>query len=64
MEKQLVARFTSSFEEAAYNENGAEYWLGHELQVLPGYEKCRSFENVINKAKTGYEKRIVFMVST
>lgn len=56
MEKQVVARLTSSFENAAYYEDGVEYWLARELQVLLGYEEWRSFENVINKAKTGCEK--------
>lgn len=56
MKKQVVARLTSSFENAAYYEDGVEYWLARELQVLLGYEEWRSFENVINKAKTGCEK--------
>jgi DNA-damage-inducible protein D len=56
MEKQLVFKLTGSFEESAYNENDVEYWLARELQLLLGYEEWRSFENVINKAKTACEK--------
>ncbi|HAJ80469.1 MAG TPA: DNA damage-inducible protein D [Fibrobacteres bacterium] len=56
MEKQLVTRLTVSFEGAAYNENGIEYWLARELQPLLGYDEWRSFENVIGKAKVACEK--------
>jgi len=56
MEKQVVAQLTVSFESAAYDENGVEYWLARELQPLLGYEEWRSFENVINKAKMACEK--------
>ncbi len=42
MEKQVVARLTSSFENTAYYENGVEYWLARELQVLLGYEEWRT----------------------
>jgi DNA-damage-inducible protein D len=56
MEKQLILQLSTSFEDAAYAENGVEYWLGRELQPLLGYEEWRSFENVIEKAKTACEK--------
>jgi DNA-damage-inducible protein D len=56
MEKQLIIQLSESFEDAAYEENGVEYWLGRELQPLLGYEEWRSFENVIEKAKTACEK--------
>jgi DNA-damage-inducible protein D len=56
MEKQLVAKLTTSFEGAAYQENGVEYWLARELQALLGYDEWRSFENVICKAKITCEK--------
>lgn len=51
MEKQVMIRLNSSFEEAAYEQNGVEYWLARELQVLLGYTKWRNFELVIEKAK-------------
>jgi DNA-damage-inducible protein D len=55
MEKQRVTKLTTEFEQAAYSENGVEYWLARELQTLLGYEEWRSFENVIIKAKTACE---------
>jgi hypothetical protein len=39
MEKQLVTRLTISFEKAAYNENGVDYWLARELQPLLAKQK-------------------------
>jgi DNA-damage-inducible protein D len=56
MEKQLITKLTTSFEGAAYDEEGVEYWLARELQPLLGYDEWRSFENVIGKAKTACEK--------
>lgn len=52
MEKQLVIRLRSSFEDAAYEENGVEYWLARDLQTLLEYTQWRNFELVIEKAKT------------
>ncbi len=51
MEKQIVARLTISFEGAAYQENGIEYWLARDLQMLLDYTQWRNFEQVIEKAK-------------
>ena len=33
------------------DENGNEYWLARELQMVLEYTQWRRFENVINKAK-------------
>jgi len=35
------------FEESAYQENGVEYWLAHDLQVLLEYNEWRNFSKVI-----------------
>lgn len=55
MEKNLVQKLNRSFEEAAYEENGVEYWLARDLQILLEYTQWRNFEMVIEKAKTACE---------
>jgi DNA-damage-inducible protein D len=40
-----------SFEDAAYEQDGVEYWMARELQVLLEYTQWRNFEQVIDKAK-------------
>ncbi|MCX7002921.1 MAG: DNA damage-inducible protein D [bacterium] len=51
MDKQLIVRLNKSFENSAYEENGVEYWLARDLQVLLEYTQWRNFELVIEKAK-------------
>ncbi len=51
MEKQTIAKYNSSFEDAAYEQDGIEYWLARELQLLLGYAEWRNFLNAIEKAK-------------
>ncbi len=51
MKKELILQLRASFEEAAYEENGIEYWLARDLQELLGYSDWRNFLNVVNKAK-------------
>lgn len=51
MEKQLVARLRINFEDTAYEENGVEYWLARDMQILLDYTQWRNFEQVIEKAK-------------
>ena len=51
MDKELIVRLNKSFEESAYEENGVEYWLARDLQVLLEYTQWRNFELVIEKAK-------------
>ena len=51
MEKQLVIRLNKNFEDAAYSENGVEYWMARDIQELLGYDEWRNFTNVIDKAK-------------
>ena len=38
------------------DENGREYWLARELQIVLEYKEWRKFNNVINKAKITCEK--------
>jgi len=51
MDKNIIARLNKSFEEYAYEQDGVEYWLARELQVLLEYDDWRNFINVIEKAK-------------
>ncbi len=56
MKKELVTRLHKSFEEAVHHQDGTEYWLARELQDLLGYTTWRSFEQVVDKAKTACAK--------
>ncbi len=51
MEKATIIKLNKSFEESAYEQDGLEYWLARELQVLLGYTDWRNFLNAIEKAK-------------
>ena len=51
MEKQIIVQLRSAFEEAAYEQDGIEYWLARELQLLLGYAEWRNFLNAVDKAK-------------
>ena len=51
MKKELILRLRKSFEESAYEEQGIEYWLARDLQMLLDYDEWRNFLNVIEKAK-------------
>ena len=54
MEKAIIVRLHKDFEKSVYmdQETGLEFWLARELQNLLGYAQWRSFEAVIEKAKT------------
>ena len=51
MEQQVIQQLNRSFENAAYQQNGVEYWLARELQELLGYTQWRNFLNTVDKAK-------------
>ena len=51
MEKQIIQQLHQSFEGAAYEQDGIEYWLARELQMLLGYAEWRNFLNTVDKAK-------------
>lgn len=56
MEKQLIVKLKSTFDEIAHvNSDGVEYWNARELQVVLGYVKWDKFQNVIEKAKVACE---------
>ena len=51
MEKETIVKLNKSFEESAYEQDGIEYWLARELQILLGYSDWRNFINAVEKAK-------------
>lgn len=51
MQKEIIKQLNKTFEEAAYEQDGVEYWLARELQQLLGYAEWRNFLNAIEKAK-------------
>jgi len=51
MKKVTIARLNRSFEDSAYEQDGIEYWLARELQILLGYTSWRNFINAVTKAK-------------
>ncbi|KAF5414887.1 MAG: hypothetical protein C5S49_06415 [Candidatus Methanogaster sp.] len=52
MKKEIVAKLNMNFEEAAYQEDGVEYWFARDLQELLNYAEWRNFIRVVEKAKT------------
>ncbi len=54
MKKEIVVRLHKDFEQSVYKdeETGLEFWMARDLQGLLGYSQWRSFEAVIEKAKT------------
>jgi DNA-damage-inducible protein D len=51
VEKETIVKLNKSFEESAYEQDGVEYWLARELQILLGYSDWRNFINAVEKAK-------------
>ncbi len=56
MKKELIQRLHKNFEDCAQQNDGVEFWLARELQVLLGYTQWRNFEAVMDKAKIACEK--------
>jgi len=56
MKSDLITVLTGTFEgHAQRTEQGIEYWLARDLQVLLGYTQWRNFGEVVAKAKTACE---------
>jgi len=52
VDKNKILLLKTTFDETSHKLNdGIEYWLARELQVLLGYTKWDNFKNVIEKAK-------------
>lgn len=50
MKKEIIIRLHKRFEDFVHTENGMEYWLARELQILLGYAQWKNFEMVVEKA--------------
>ncbi len=55
MKKEVIAKLSQSFEKAVHIEDGVEYWLARDLQLLFEYAEWENFVNVIEKAKVACE---------
>ncbi len=57
MDKDLIVRLHSSFEEIAHEfaDTGVEFWCARDLQGLLGYARWENFEKVVDKAITACE---------
>ncbi len=51
MKKEIIISLSKTFEESAYEQDGVEYWLARDLQVLLEYSEWRNFVQVVDKAK-------------
>lgn len=51
MDKQLITELNTKFQRCTYEQNGVEYWMARDLQILLGYTEWRNFLQVIEKAK-------------
>ena len=51
MEKGTITKLNQSFEEYAYEQDGVEYWLARDLQILLDYTQWRNFLNAVDRAK-------------
>jgi len=51
MKKEIIHKLHSSFEDVVHEQDGIEFWLARDLQVLLGYDEWRNFAKVIEKAK-------------
>lgn len=52
MKQEIIVRLHKSFEEAAREKDGVEFWFARDLQDLLGYTQWRNFLQVVDKAKT------------
>lgn len=51
MKKEIIQKLHTSFEDVAYEQDGVEFWLARDLQILLGYDDWKNFINVIGKAQ-------------
>lgn len=56
MKREVIVRLSQNFEQAVHVEDGVEYWLARDLQLLFEYVEWENFVNVIEKAKIACEK--------
>src|SRR3989338_8830070 len=51
MEKEVIVKLNKNFEQAAFQQEGVEFWCARDLQELLEYTEWRNFVQVIEKAK-------------
>jgi len=51
MKKEIIVELNKTFEGSAFFQDGVEYWMARDLQVLLEYSEWRNFAAVIAKAK-------------
>lgn len=56
MDQQLIIKLNDNFEKAAFEQEGVEFWLARDLQMLLEYAEWRNFSQVIEKAKIACTK--------
>lgn len=56
MKKAIIQQLHTSFESIVNEQDGVEFWLARDLQVLLGYEDWKNFIKVIDKAKEACQK--------
>lgn len=54
MKKEIIVRLHKSFEDAANEKDGMEFWFARDLQILLGYTQWRNFLQVIDKSKIAF----------
>ncbi len=55
MKKDMIMKLSQNFEGAVHIEDGIEYWMARDLQILFEYTEWENFTNVIEKAKVACE---------
>jgi len=51
MKKEVIQKLHTSFEDVAHEQDGVEFWLARDLQILLGYDDWKNFIKVIEKAQ-------------
>ncbi|MCE7925769.1 MAG: hypothetical protein DYG98_22180 [Haliscomenobacteraceae bacterium CHB4] len=51
MKKEIIQQLNTSFEDVAHEQDGVEFWLARDLQILLGYDDWKNFIKVIEKAQ-------------
>ena len=55
MKKDIIIKLSQSFEESRHIEDGVEFWMARDLQVIFEYSSWENFNGVIEKAKVACE---------
>ena len=63
MKREVIAKLSQNFEEAVHVEQGVEFWMARDLQVLFEYTSWDNFLNVIEKAKAACQNSKQLIIS-